>query len=113
LRKLISLVIATMALTLAAVGVASATDLHQTPPITPTTDGNTECTADELASVQPGQVLWHFILTQTSDGKTGTLHATFSDPTATVDNVSTKIEGNAPKQVVHWTIITEIGRAHV
>jgi hypothetical protein len=51
------------------------TNLHQTPPIS-NTSLSPDCSSSELASLQPGEVLWHFVLTNTTDEKTGSLRRT-------------------------------------
>jgi hypothetical protein len=89
--------------------VTANTSLHQPPPITPTAGDNNpaECTTAVLDSLQPGQVVWHFILNQTTAVDTGTLHATFSDPAAEVSQAPDKVVGPDGNQVVHWTVITD------
>jgi hypothetical protein len=60
-----------------------------------------DCDLPDGVTLQPGEVLWHFVLTQTSDPKTMTLNATFQSAGA--------ITGTFIKQsggVLHWYIIT-------
>jgi hypothetical protein len=97
-RILAALVGSAMALTLA--GAAFATDLHQDTPISiGDVDANTlDCTADEIAALEGAgaTTAWHFILIGpfTGDTSTGTLDATFSDPTDTA-SVTGTLNGNA------------------
>jgi len=80
---------------------AASTDLHQTPPLTWDNENTSHtCTADELAQLQPGQVLWHFRLTQTADDS-GTLSANF----ATAGPKSSS-PGTANGPTIQWDIIT-------
>jgi hypothetical protein len=84
--------------------VANVTSLSQTPPIA-YTDPAFQGDAGECAGVvlAPGQVLWHFVLTQTASGTAGSfLHATFSGG-LDVDNVLAYKKAGG---VLHWEIIT-------
>jgi hypothetical protein len=82
---------------------ANVTNLNQTPPIA-STDPNFQGDAGECegANLSAGQVLWHFVLTQTSAGTAGSiLHATFSSG-QDIEVVAYKKAGG----VLHWEIIT-------
>ena len=84
--------------------VTATTSLKQTTPIS-YTDPAFQGDAGECAGVvlQPGQVLWHFVLTQTSSGTAGSyLHATFSGG-LDVDNVLAYKKAGG---VLHWSITT-------
>ena len=76
------------------------TNLHQTPPIA-NTSRPPDCTAAELASLPPGGVLWHFVLTQSSDNA-GVLRADFATAGLTVPDV----QENPVPGVLDWTVIT-------
>jgi hypothetical protein len=84
-------------------GVAvAATSLHQDTPISwddPGFQGSEdECESADLA---PGEVLWHFVLVQTTSGAVGSpLTATFSS--------GVEVEGAYKKSgpVLHWNITT-------
>lgn len=78
------------------------TNLHQTPPISSTDPAfqgdTTECAGLNLAA---GQVLWHFVLVQTTAPLAGSqLHATFTSGSITVD--AAKKSGG----VLHFNVIT-------
>ena len=83
--------------------ITAATNLHQTPPISSTDPAfqgdTTECAGLNLAA---GQVLWHFVLVQTTAPLAGSqLHATFTTAgSRTVD--AAKKSGS----VLHFNVIT-------
>jgi hypothetical protein len=110
------LIIGTLLATLAFVGVALATsfdqngtysalggtNLHQDPPIA-NTDVTPQCTDAELASLPPGGVLWHFVLTQTTALNNKLLRADFETAGLTdPDVVASAVNGGNPQ----WNIIT-------
>jgi hypothetical protein len=111
-----SLVIGTLlaALALASVALATSFDpngtytalggttLHQTPPIS-NTSLTPSCTAEELAALPSGGVLWHFVLTNTTTLNTGVLRADFQTAGLTSPDVAySKIPSGNPQ----WNIIT-------
>lgn len=78
------------------------TTLHQTPPIS-NTSLTPQCTSAELASLPPGGVLWHFVLTQTTTLNTGVLRADFQTAGLTDPDVAySALNGGNPQ----WNIIT-------
>jgi Bacterial Ig-like domain (group 3) len=78
------------------------TTLHQHPPIS-NTSLTPDCTSAELASLPPGGVLWHFVLTQTTDLNTGVLRADFQSAGLTVPDVDySALNGGNPQ----WNVIT-------
>jgi len=85
--------------------VLADTSLHQTGPIAAEEFGNQECGDTEVA---PGETLWHFVLTQTTDENTGTLWADFEDangdPHQVVEHFTKHTGG-----VLHWDVITPSG----
>jgi hypothetical protein len=88
--------------------VAAVTSLHQTPPIA-STDPEFQGSIDECAGLNlpAGQVLWHFVLTQTTAPLAGSLlHATFSGGGGDVDNWPAYKKSGG---VLHWSIITVAG----
>ena len=90
--------LAVLAFALLAPGATLANDLHQSPPIRWDARGfGDECKDVDL---EAGQVLWHFVQTQT-DAASGTLSVTFQTKgTFTVE--SYKHSGG----VLHWNVIT-------
>jgi hypothetical protein len=83
-------------------GSVLANDMHQDLPISwdnPQYQGSSEDCAD--AGLEPGEVLWHFVQTQTDDDS-GMLTATFSVAGVVGPVASYKHSG----QVLHWAIIT-------
>lgn len=97
--------VAALGLSMLLVAPALATvPLHQTPPID-WNDVTFQGTAEDCAdtNLDPGQVLWHFVLANTSDPNV-TLTATFGDASANVVNLSsTKVTDH---YVVMWEVIT-------
>jgi hypothetical protein len=88
--------------------VDAVTSLAQTPPIA-STDPEFQGTLEECAGevIPAGQVLWHFVLTQTSAPLAGSfLHATFSGGGGDVDNWAAEKKSGS---VLHWEIITVAG----
>ena len=85
-------------------------NLHQTPPID-WNDADSQGDAEECAdaNLEPGQVLWHFILSK-SDSNDPTMSATFADASFNVTNMPpTKFSPDndtADHWTVHWDIIT-------
>jgi hypothetical protein len=82
----------------------AATSLAQMPPIS-SEDFKQECKGDE--NLDPGDVLWHFVLVQTTCPATADLTATFSGascPTPSVTETSTKCVGG----VLHWDVVTSL-----
>src|SRR6185369_16051845 len=86
--------LAVLALALLAPGATLANDLHQSPPISWDARGFGDDCKD--ADLEPGQVLWHFVQTQT-DASSGTLHVTFQTAGSS-DVASSKHTGG----VLHW-----------
>lgn len=105
IRRLAAL-IAAMSMVLMVSAPVFANDLHQTPPITaddPAFQGtDTDCAG---LGLQPGQVLWHFVHTDTSSADLpSTLTATFTDAgTITVDGY---VNGSS---IVMYDITTTTG----
>ena len=60
-----------------------------------------DCDLPDGVTLQPGEVLWHFVLTQTTDPKTMTLNATFQSAGALTGTFIKQSGG-----VLHWYIIT-------
>jgi hypothetical protein len=105
IRRLAALV-AALSMVLMIAAPAFANDLHQTPPITaddPAFQGTEEdCSGLDL---QPGQVLWHFVHTDTTSADLpSTLTATFQD--AGTVTVSGYVNGSS---VVMYDITTVTG----
>jgi len=103
-RILAGVVGATMALTLAGAvfAVDNNTALNQTGTAISASDpaflNNDECSEEQLAALNPGEALWHFVYTEDQDGISG--HFAFSD--GDQDLVS-EDQGN----VQAWNIVTD------
>lgn len=79
--------------------VTAVTSLHQTPPIASSATGFEDEDCDEM---DPGDVLWHFVLVQTSAGAADSfLHATFAGAGDRTVEAYKKSGG-----VLHFNIIT-------
>jgi hypothetical protein len=108
-KKLELLVVLLFALALAmpmSASVAFAdTSLHQTPPIE--WEGyEQKCESDQELALEPGEVLWHFVLTSSDcdpSNPSGDLTATFSNcSTSPITQPPDKCTGGT----LHWNIVT-------
>jgi hypothetical protein len=105
--------IAALGLILVVAGPALATfaeEIHQAVPIpwNATVDNNggpvtQECSADELAQLQPGQVLWHFVGHFATDQNV-TMSATFTDSQYNVTDQT--YQSDTDHYELDWEIIT-------
>jgi hypothetical protein len=77
------------------------TDLHSSQVGSTSDTFTSECSEGELDQLGTGEVLWHFVLVQTTDLSSGTLRAEFENAGVT-DVTYSKFVGG----VVHWNVIT-------
>jgi hypothetical protein len=102
LRVLLALIVSmTLTLTLSAILVL-ATDLHAPHQGTPHDSADFPCDPDHLGLIGPGEVVWHFVLTQPEAGS-GTITAQF-------ENAGTVVHASAdsPANVLHFFVITNV-----
>jgi hypothetical protein len=79
------------------------TDLHASQVGASSDNFTSECSSDELSQISDGEVLWHFVLVQTTALNTGALRAEFDSAGVTSPDVGyLKFVGG----VVHWDVIT-------
>ena len=78
------------------------TNLHQTPPID-SSSLTPDCSADDLSKISSGEVLWHFVLTQTTAQNSGLLRASFTSAGVTSPDVHFY---KAVGGVLQWDVVT-------